>query len=262
MSEQLPYSFSLQLPASTEGHGRLFQCPKCCFLARPILQRTPGHSPFGPPAMPHVSSISWQKVTTVFQTAYPFRPHFSAVSAREVTAVAARSIPRQASCLFCQCTGNNCSCCSQHSRSSLMSLLSAHRRWPQFLRAAFTVKHHVSSVSAQEVTTVPVRSIHSRASCLFCQCTGSDCSCCIQSSLMSLQSAHKKRPQFLYTASTVKPATCVSHYMNTQKMTGFVDQLERGFIYEKSSEMCICLCWGLIVLRWPCAVDRMLKSNY
>ena len=205
--------------------------------------------------------------------------------------------------------GSNCSCCTQHSQSSLMFLLSVHRKW-----------------------LVSVHNIHSQASCLFCQRTGSDHSSCVQhsqSSLMSLLSAHKKWPQFLCTAFTDKPAMWVSRYMNTQKMTpvpmcsihsqacdvgllskmtavprqacnvgltphlhwrcafacdgacpslkiclmfvyvcfvcgetAFVDQLEKGFIYEKSSEICICLYGSLIVVRWPCAVDRMLKSSY
>ena len=40
--------------------------------------------------------------------------------------------------------------------------------------------------------------------------------------------------------------------------------LQKGFPYnyEKRSEMYICLWQGLIVLTWPCAADRMLKSNY
>ena len=32
-------------------------------------------------------------------------------------------------------------------------------------------------------------------------------------------------------------------------------------VYEKSFEMCICLWQSLIVLRWPCVVDRVLKTN-
>ena len=38
--------------------------------------------------------------------------------------------------------------------------------------------------------------------------------------------------------------------------------LEKGFrYYIKSFEMCIAYGSSLIVLRWPCAVDRALESN-
>ena len=99
------------------------------------------------------------------QTAYPVRPNFSSVSTREVTAVAAHSIPSQASCFFCQCTGSD-----------------------QFLCATFTIKPHVSPINAQKsdhsscaqlpvksamwvsrymntqkMTPVPMCSIHSQA---------------------------------------------------------------------------------------------------
>ena len=43
---------------------------------------------------------------------------------------------------------------------------------------------------------------------------------------------------------------------------GFVDWLEKGFTFEKSSEVCICLWQNLIIPRWPCAVDRTLKLSY
>ena len=44
--------------------------------------------------------------------------------------------------------------------------------------------------------------------------------------------------------------------------TGFVDWLEKRFTGEKSFEVCIGLWQSLIVLRWPCAADRTLKSSY
>ena len=37
---------------------------------------------------------------------------------------------------------------------------------------------------------------------------------------------------------------------------------EKVYKYAKRFEMCICLWRSLIVLRWPCAVDEMLKSSY
>ena len=43
---------------------------------------------------------------------------------------------------------------------------------------------------------------------------------------------------------------------------GFRHWLEKGFMCEKSFEMYICVWQRLIGLRWPCAVNRMLKSNY
>ena len=45
---------------------------------------------------------------------------------------------------------------------------------------------------------------------------------------------------------------------------GFVDWLNRGLRYvcEKRLEMCIAYDLSLTVLRWPCVVDRTLKSNY
>ena len=43
--------------------------------------------------------------------------------------------------------------------------------------------------------------------------------------------------------------------------TGFVYWLEKRLLYEKSFDMSSCLWQSLIVLRWTCVVDRVLKSN-
>ena len=45
---------------------------------------------------------------------------------------------------------------------------------------------------------------------------------------------------------------------------GFVDWLEKGciYIYMRGFEVCVSLWLSLVVLRWPCAVDRTLKFNY
>ena len=43
---------------------------------------------------------------------------------------------------------------------------------------------------------------------------------------------------------------------------GFRHWLEKGFMYEKSFEMYICVWQSLIGLRWPCAVNMMLKFSY
>ena len=41
-----------------------------------------------------------------------------------------------------------------------------------------------------------------------------------------------------------------------------MDWLEKGFMHGKSFEACICLWQSLIVLRWPCVVDRTWKPSY
>ena len=40
-----------------------------------------------------------------------------------------------------------------------------------------------------------------------------------------------------------------------------VDLIPVKRVYEKSFEMCIYLWQSLIVLKWPCVVDRVLKSK-
>ena len=44
--------------------------------------------------------------------------------------------------------------------------------------------------------------------------------------------------------------------------TGFEGWLDERFICERSFETCVCLRQSLLVLRWPCAVDRTLNSSY
>ena len=50
---------------------------------------------------------------------------------------------------------------------------------------------------------------------------------------------------------------CMFCFMCICEGTGFVDFLEKGFVYEE-----VFLYQSFIVLLGPCAVDGTLKSNY
>ena len=234
-----------------------------------------------------------------FSDSIPVRPHFFSVSTRgsdcscctqhsqwsllfllsvhrEVTTVSVRNIHSQASCLFCQRTGSDHSSCVQHSQSSLMSLLSAHKKWPQFLCTASSQACHVGLTLHELTENDPSSHVqHSVRPVMWVSCL----KWLVPSRACNVGFTSHLHWRCAFACDGACPSlTCSFNRGNTEGTfenlcfmfvyvyvcgeTGFVDQLEKGFIYEKSSEICICLCWGLIVLRWPCAVDRMLKSSY
>ena len=55
------------------------------------------------------------------------------------------------------------------------------------------------------------------------------------------------------------PRVCVFYVC---EVIGFVDWLDRGLIHMWEEFRNVYLLMSLIVLRWPCVVDRTLKSNY
>ena len=91
--------------------------------------------------------------------------------------------------------------------------------------------------------------------------------CSLVVSAESGQSSDKKggnKHMLMHWRITADGVVCheIALFMRVVCGTGFMDWLEKRFMFEKSFEMWICSWQSLIILRWLCVVDRMLKSNY